>query len=100
MRLIFYLRMAAAVCAIPAVLGAQAAPPRIIQPTPEQPPATLNPATPQQPAAPGAQPAAGQPATTPPRLASNQPFQVSGVSLTEMIETLARAMKINYILDP
>ena len=28
------------------------------------------------------------------------PFQVSGVSLTEMIDAIAKEMKISYILDP
>lgn len=100
MRLFFYLRLAAAVCATAAVLAAQAAPPRIFQPPPDQPQATPTaPATPPQ-AAPGAPPAAGQTATPAQTLATNQPFLVGGVSLTEMVDALAKQMKINYILDP
>ena len=105
MRIFFYLRLAAATFALAAVLAAQA-PPRIVTLTPDPQPA--KPATPAQPqaGAPGTQPAAGAPATQPagaqaqPHLSSSQPFLVGGVSLTEMIDTLAKEMKINYILDP
>jgi len=49
--------------------------------------------------APGTAPAQGG---TPPtqRLSSTQPFSLSGVSLTEMIDIIAKDLKINYILDP
>jgi general secretion pathway protein D len=108
MRLPSYLRTAAAAFAVAALLVGQA-PPRIIQLPPDPQPA--KPAAPAQPPAqtpPGA-PAGAPPATqaTPPagapapqHLSSAQPFLVGGVSLTEMIDTLAKEMKINYILDP
>jgi general secretion pathway protein D len=104
MRLFFYLRLAAAQCALAAVLAAQA-PPRIIQPQPEpQPPANPNtPATQTPPAQTPTGTLAAPPAGAPgqqPRLSSNQPFLVGGVTLTEMVDTLAKEMKINYILDP
>jgi general secretion pathway protein D len=101
-------RLAAAVCALAGTLLAQA-PPRIYQlpppaeaPKPEaakpQAPAGQNvPAGPGAPAAPATQPAA--PAAEP-RLADQRGFLLGGVSLSEMIEILAKMMKINYILDP
>ena len=52
------------------------------------------PATPAQPAQPA------PPANQPPRLADNGAFMVPGASLTEMIDILARRLRINYILDP
>src|SRR5512144_1734566 len=96
MQLFLHLRRAAAGCAMAAMLMAQA-PPRIYQlpppaeaPKPEQakPPAAV-PAGPQT-AAPAAQP----------RLADSRGFLLGGVSLAEMIDVLARMLKINYILDP
>ena len=70
-------------------------------PKPEQTPATP-PATP-----PGTAPATTQ-TTTPPaaggpvpgRMSATDPFSMDNVSLTEMIQVLARQLKINYILDP
>jgi general secretion pathway protein D len=86
----------------PAQQPPQQAPPKIISPTgvapsipyvPPEPP-------PQQPAAqpaPGAAPAQGQP--MPARLSATDPFSMDNVSLTEMIDVLAKRLKINYILD-
>src|ERR1022692_2569687 len=112
MRLFFHLRLAAAVCALAAMLGAQA-PPRIIQPPAEQTPTRPSTTVPQPAQTPTGAPVAppagapGAPTTAPPagaaqqpHLSSSQPFLVGGVSLTEMIDTLAKEMKINYILDP
>jgi general secretion pathway protein D len=69
------------------------------QPAPQRPPQAQpqtqpqNQAQPEPPQAPEAQTAA-------PRLAETQGFMLSGVSLAQMIDTLAKMMKINYILDP
>jgi general secretion pathway protein D len=66
-------------------------------PKPEQTPATP-PATP-----PGTTPATTTPANgvpIPGRLSDTDPFSMDNVSLTEMIQVLARRLKINYILDP
>jgi general secretion pathway protein D len=94
------LRLAVLVCAAAGILAAQA-PPRITQ-LPD-PPAQAQPQ--QQPA--NAPPAAINPQAVPagaagaatPRLTDNRGFLLGGVSLTEMIDVLARMMKINYILD-
>ena len=89
----------------PAEQPAQAPPPAPApQGTPQAQPAAppANPATPNA-AAPapapqgGAAPAQG---TAPARLTDTGGFLVSGASLTEMIDILARRLKINYILDP
>ncbi|HLK48189.1 MAG TPA: hypothetical protein VKT49_08645, partial [Bryobacteraceae bacterium] len=65
------------------------APPGNAQPGPAPaPPATPLPANP-------------APATPPPApLADNGAFMVPGASLTEMIDIIAKRLKINYILDP
>jgi general secretion pathway protein D len=57
---------------------------------------------PQQPnAAAPQQTTPAQPAQAPgARLSSTQPFLLGGVSLTEMIDLIAKELKINYILDP
>src|SRR5450432_2383184 len=108
MRLFFSLRLAAAVCAMATLLTAQAPP--VIRQLPDAQPA--------KPVAPPAQPPAGTPGAQVPgapppqvaqplpggdpqqHLSSSAPFLVGGVSLTEMIDALAKEMKINYILDP
>src|SRR5205807_10410980 len=60
----------------------------------------------QQPNQPGGQPGQAAPAgqNAPPaqinRLSGSQPFLLGAVSLTEMIDVLAKELKINYILDP
>jgi general secretion pathway protein D len=57
----------------------------------------------QQPAQPGAQPAT-QPQTAPaveaPRLTDTGAFIMPNASLTEMVDLLAKRLKINYIIDP
>jgi general secretion pathway protein D len=88
--------------------------------TPPVPPSPTSPggsqAVPQQAAPPqqnqqqpsAAQSAPGQPAPTPTTqpaqpmtpLSSSQPFLLAGASLTEMIDVIAKLLKINYILDP
>jgi general secretion pathway protein D len=98
MRPLTYVRLILALCAAAAVLSGQA-PPRIVQPTPpeeRQPEQQQQPA--QQPAAaPGTQTAPSGP--SPARLTENGGFLLPNVSLTEMIDILAKRMKINYILD-
>ncbi|MGA2770338.1 MAG: type II secretion system secretin GspD [Bryobacteraceae bacterium] len=98
MRPLTYVRLILAMCAAAAVLSGQAATPRIFQPPPEQP----QPQQPQQPApqqanAPGT--AAAPSGSSPARLTENGGFLLPNVSLTEMIDILAKRMKINYILD-
>jgi general secretion pathway protein D len=91
-------------CAAAAVLSGQASPrmyqpppPGDPQPQPQQQPQQQQPQ--QQPAA--APDATTAPAATPPaRLTDNGGFLLPNVSLTEMIDILAKRMKINYILDP
>jgi general secretion pathway protein D len=101
-------RLTLAACACAALVFGQQAPPRIV---PEPPPAPAS-ALPQ----PGlqqqqpAQPQPGQPAAPATnaqataleqaRLSDNAPFMLNKVSLTEMVEILAKRLKINYILDP
>jgi general secretion pathway protein D len=76
-------------------------PPPAGQPAPQSP-ATQPPA--QAPATqPPAQPPPGQqqpPPANPPRLADNGGFLIPNASLAEMIDILAKRLKINYILDP
>ena len=117
MRFPFALRLNLAVLATCALLAAQVAPPRVIAP-PDRPdaapPSVVQPQRPGQPAPqpgqPGAQPAApgaqpptqpqGAPATDAPRLTDSGAFIMPNASLTEMIDLLAKRLKINYILDP
>ncbi len=112
MRLPSHVRVAAAVCALAGTLLAQriyqlppAEPPKpepakpqvqTPAPAPQGAPGAQNPAGAQTP--PGTQPQAAPPAA--PRLADDRGFLLGGVSLSEMIEILAKMMKINYILDP
>ncbi len=76
---------------------------------PQQPPPAPAPAQPKPQTAPAlTQPAAGAPTAAQPaesappalKLDSNIPFIVDNVSLTEMIEYLAKQLKMKYILDP
>ena len=121
-RVFFGLRLMLATCAAAAVLSGQVgrgpipsrtAPPE--QPNPQQQnaqqqkPQQPQPAqqTPQPANAPGTPTAAAPaPATQAQsgvamaRLSDNAPFLLNNVSLTEMIDILARRLKINYILDP
>jgi general secretion pathway protein D len=97
MRLSLFSRLAVLGCVAAGNLLAQAAPPLIMQaPNPElAKPAQQNPPQQQQPQgqAPQTRPAA-------PHLADSRGFLLGGVSLSEMIDILAKMMKINYILDP
>ncbi|MEO8596306.1 MAG: type II secretion system secretin GspD [Candidatus Solibacter sp.] len=104
MRQTFFLRLTLTALAANMMLHAQVAPSRVIEPSaeplPQQPP---KPATP--PAGQPGQPApATQPQTAPaadaPRLTDSGAFVMPNASLTEMIDLLAKRLKINYILDP
>jgi general secretion pathway protein D len=67
------------------------------QPTPTQQPAPAQPA----PAAQQPAPAQTAPAQIPPAAATEAGgFRLQNVSLTELVDILARRLKINYILDP
>ena len=80
------------------------------QPAPQQPPKPAQPAAQPAPgvapAAPGAAPAAAptQPQTLPPsdapKLADTGSFMLPNATLTEIVDILARRLKINFILDP
>src|SRR5262249_22949999 len=84
------------------------------EPTPQQRPPTAQPQTappgaahpgaahpaPAQPAPAQPQTQAAQPPAAQPRLAGTQPFQLGAVSLKQMIDLLAKELKLNYILDP
>jgi len=75
----------------------QQAPPQQVNPAPNAP-ATPNAAAP-APAPPQAtQPQSGPPAA--PRLTESGALMMNNVTLTELIDTLAKQLKINYILDP
>ncbi len=108
MRLICHLLLVLTACASATMLFAQAPPvmvgaPQVpVSPTANQPPAPRPAAAPAPaqgaPPAPATQPA--QPSGQINRLSGSQPFLLGAVSLTEMIDVLAKEMKINYILDP
>src|ERR1035441_9018852 len=91
MRLSIRCRLILAALASCCVVTAQIAPSHVVEAQQEQP----------KPAAP---PAATQPqnapATTAPRLTDSGAFIMPNASLTEMIDLLAKRLKINYILDP
>ena len=105
-----------ACCALAASLFAQAPSrpfvppeekPAAPQPAPQQPPKPGQPpAQPAPGAAPGAPPAAApaQPQTLPPsdapKLADTGSFMLPNATLTEIVDILARRLKINFILDP
>jgi general secretion pathway protein D len=99
-----FFRFAVLACVAGALSSSQAqiSPPRMIGggAPPDQPAAQQQqqqPVNPANPAAQGARPPQGAP---PPRLSSTQPFQLDGVSLTGMIDIVAKDLKFNYILDP
>src|SRR5262245_17652468 len=74
-------------------------PVRIYQIPPEDPKPQAQ--QPQQQPPPGQQPAGQPPAgQQPQRLASSQGFLLGGVPLQEMIETLGKMLKLNFIIDP
>ena len=98
MRPLTYVRLMLAMCAAAALLSGQASP-HIYQPPPReeqapaQQPQPAQQATPQPAAAPGT---AAAPSGPPPaRLTENGGFMLPNVSLTEMIDILAKRMKIN-----
>ena len=95
------LRLILAALAASAVLSAQVAPSRVMSPPEPTPQPQQQPQ--QQPPQPG-QPAATQPqsvpATNAPRLTDSGAFIMPNASLTEMIDLLAKRLKINYIIDP
>ncbi|MCX6628493.1 MAG: type II secretion system secretin GspD [Candidatus Solibacter sp.] len=93
MRLSFHLRLILAALAASCVLAAQVAPSRIIGP-----PDLADPPKPAQPQ-PATQPQ-NAPPTGAPRLTDSGAFIMPNASLTEMIDLLAKRLKINYILDP
>ena len=101
MRPLTYVRLILAMCAAAALLSGQN-PPRIFQPPPAEEPKPEQ----QQQQQPAPQPAtapgttAAAPSGPPPaRLTENGGFLLPNVSLTEMIDILAKRLKINYILD-
>src|SRR5678816_2455636 len=110
MRSKFWLRLTLTALAACALVSAQMAPSKVMDPN-EQPQPQQQPQRPAQPAQPG-QPAsapapqapAPQPQTAPaadaPRLTDSGAFVMPNASLTEMIDLLAKRLKINYILDP
>jgi general secretion pathway protein D len=81
-----------------AMLSAQVAPSIPYVPPPPTPGQT--PATPVNPATAPATPPQANGAPIPGRLSATDPFSMDNVSLTEMIEVLAKRLKISYILDP
>jgi general secretion pathway protein D len=113
MRPLTYVRLILAMCAAAAVLSGQASP-RVFQPPPADQPQPQQAQPQQQPQQPAQQEPAQQPAQQPAnapgtpaapgnppagRLTENGGFLLPNVSLTEMIDILAKRMKINYILD-
>ena len=101
MRFSIHFRLILAALASSAVLSAQVAPSRVIGP-PD--PAEQQPPKPPPPQPQSGQPVATQPqnapATNAPRLTDSGAFIMPNASLTEMIDLLAKRLKINYILDP
>src|SRR5579864_2552044 len=89
---------------LPAQVGGQAAPSRTAGQQEEAPPQARPAAPPANaPATPNAAaPAPGQATApaTPARIAENGTFMMDNVSLTEMIDAIAKQLKINVILDP
>jgi general secretion pathway protein D len=96
MRLSIRFRLILAALASSCVVTAQIAPSHVVEAQPEQPKPAAPPAA--------AQPAATQPQNAPPtsapRLTDSGAFIMPNASLTEMIDLLAKRLKINYILDP
>ena len=82
-----------------ALLPAQVAPSRVMVP-PDQQEQPRPAAAPPQPGTPPATQPQNAPATDAPRLTDSGAFVMPNASLTEMIDLLAKRLKINYILDP
>src|ERR1017187_5412554 len=88
MRLSIHFRLILAALTSGCILTAQIAPSRVVEaPDPAQ----------QQPPKPATQTA---PTPNAPRLTESGAFIMPNASLTEMIDLLAKRLKINYILDP
>jgi general secretion pathway protein D len=81
---------------VPPPAPAQPAAPQQVNPAPNAP-ATPNAAAPAP--AQAAQPQNGAPAAAP-RLTENGALMMNNVSLSELLDALAKQLKINYILDP
>ena len=95
MRTSIRFRLTLAALALSCAAMAQIAPQRMV-PAPLPDPAV-------EPPKPATQPAAAPknaPATDAPRLTDNGAFIMPNASLTEMIDLLAKRLKINYIIDP
>ena len=96
------MRAVSVVLMMAASLCAQVGPPR---PTPPEPP-RAQPQPQAQPAKPAQTPPQQAPQTQPAQqanpapLADNTPLLLNNVSLTEMIDLLAKRLRINFILDP
>ena len=98
MRPLFYFRLIVMTLAAGAVLPAQVsgvAPSKVVGPAgePDQP-------KPQQQPQPPATKPQNAPASDAPRLTDSGAFIMPNASLTEMIDLLAKRLKINYIIDP
>src|SRR5262249_42134897 len=96
-------RLIAALYAASMVLSAQLAPSRPIGEINPQPQAPQNPVPP--PGPPGTQTAADAAAanvqaSNAPRMSDSGALALTNVSLVELVDILARRLKINYILDP
>src|SRR6187549_3982062 len=88
MRLMLTFRLTLLAMVACVAMPAQIAPSRVVgQDQPQEPP---KPATQPQ----------NAPATDAPRLTDSGAFVMPNASLTEMIDLLAKRLKINYILDP
>lgn len=73
---------------------------RAQQPAPQQPAAAQPPAANPQVAAPPPSPGTAAQTTSPTPANGNMTLNLPGASLVEVIDTLARVLKINYFLDP
>jgi len=90
--------LAASAClALSAQVIAPSRPPTIIDTPQQQQPQQPQPG---QPGRPGTQPQQNVPASNAPRLDQPGALRLTNVSLTELIDILAKQLKINYILDP
>ena len=95
MRLSIHFRLILAALTSGCILTAQIAPSRVVEapdPAQQQPPKPATQTAPTQPQ--------NAPPTNAPRLTESGAFIMPNASLTEMIDLLAKRLKINYILDP
>ena len=103
MRLSFDLRLILATLVAGAALSAQIAPSRVWRRRSREPRQAADAAATRTTGAAGTQPgtqAQNVPASDAPRLTDSGAFIMPNASLTEMIDLLAKRLKINYILDP